>query len=219
MQFHKQWLRFRIYHLLGLMVIVAAPVAYLGIQIRAANTQKAVVKSLVGLGFGVVYDHQSEHGGESSFWRPQFLRNLFGEYDFFDHVIRVSTNYVSNWDPVNTRVKTAIPYLRKLSYPFSMELNDCGFTDSMALELYDIASLQTLSLSKNPLSSSGLTNLDKLPGLECLILDECKLSPDAVFFFRKLIHLKVLSLRKTGLTPDDIENLRMALPSCTIEWE
>jgi Leucine-rich repeat (LRR) protein len=95
---------------------------------------------------------------------------------------------------------------------WSITLTDAGLESVSAL-----AELRELRLNGTPVSGRGLGRLKGLDKLERLHLQGCKrIGSTAVPVLAAFARLRLLDVKDTGLTADDVAQLQKALPECKI---
>lgn len=75
------------------------------------------------------------------------------------------------------------------------------------------------SSNATSLDDATLDVLARLKGLESLILDEARISLDALLKLKALPKLRKLELQRLDLPAEDVERLRAALPDAKVVWK
>jgi hypothetical protein len=74
-------------------------------------------------------------------------------------------------------------------------------------------------LSNQQLTDAGLALLKDCKGLKLLVLQNTPLTDAGLAHFKDCKHLTHLNLKRTNVTAKSIDELRVALPRCRIEWD
>lgn len=89
-------------------------------------------------------------------------------------------------------------------------------TDAGVDSLVKIQSLKKLSLVANQISDEGVSKLAALPNLEDLDLGETMITDACIESLAKIKSLKKVSFRATSVSDEAMEQLRKALPNCSV---
>ncbi len=175
-------LRFSLWSLLVLALIVAALSAWLGQHIMRASTQRPIVAKIIASGGTVGYHYQIQ---------PEFnivaklVRSVLGD-DIYATVDLVFLN------------------LRNLS---QLRVLETGMTDRTLDTIERFKSLRCLQLTNHPLTDDGLRNLSRLTELERLELAYTKLADDGLRALSSVMQLRYLDVSGTLVTDDGIGHL------------
>jgi hypothetical protein len=137
-------------------------------------------------------------------------------------------------DNAMTRLKT-FQYLRGLDLGYS-DITDQGLSHIQSLSelrwiyLYGtqvtddglryvrgLANVETLVLADDNFTDACLEHISTLPRLRLLNLNGCRITDSGVKFLRQVSNLERLMLYDTDVSVKGIEELKRALPKCTIE--
>jgi hypothetical protein len=94
-----------------------------------------------------------------------------------------------------------------------------GLGDACLVPIQGLTSLQTLTLSGNRITDSGLAILSGLSNLEILDLDATDVTDAGLVHLQSLKQLKTLNLTDTKVTPQGVKTLQAALPGLEISFE
>ena len=94
-----------------------------------------------------------------------------------------------------------------------------GLSDACLIPLQRLTSLQSMNLSGNRITDSGLALLSGLTNLETLDLDATDVTDSGLVQLQSLKQLKVLSLAGTKVTPQGVKALQSAMPGLEINTD
>jgi hypothetical protein len=196
--------------LLVLMVTVALPFGWLGIETKKAKGQKEAVEWIRKAGGNVLYDCEPDPYSAPGIRTPSptWLRELFGE-DLFADVAVVSPFPKDVSDAGLDRLE-GLTQLRQLSLD-GTEVTDAGLEHCKAL-----TQLQVLNLSLAEASDAGLEHLKGLTQLHQLCLNGTKVSGAGLEYLKRLPRLSKLFLSRIQVTRAGVKKLQQALPNCLI---
>ncbi|MCC7418722.1 MAG: hypothetical protein IT428_00435 [Planctomycetaceae bacterium] len=104
--------------------------------------------------------------------------------------------------------------LKKINY---LDLQSQEITSEGLEVLKGFPELEHLYLAGNPIGDSGLPALEAIPKLNWLSLEYCgSVTDQGVPHLKKLTGLKVLALLKSGVSEAGRQELRAALPNCSV---
>ena len=95
-------------------------------------------------------------------------------------------------------------------------LYDTQVTDSELVHLKGLMSLQTLDLRGTQVTDTGLAHLKGLTSLQTLFLSGTRVTDAGLVHLKDLTSLQKLIVIGTQVTDAGVEELRAALPECTI---
>jgi len=98
-------------------------------------------------------------------------------------------------------------------------LSDTQVGDDCLESVVRLRGLRLLELNHTRVTSAGLAKLATCRKLEQLELYETEVNDDGLTHLKKMPTLRHLDLRATKVTPAGVDDLRRALPNCTIYWE
>jgi hypothetical protein len=102
---------------------------------------------------------------------------------------------------------------------FSLDLGDTAITDAGLGSLRRLTQLRKLELSGTGVSDTGLPLLSGLNQLDYLGLCDTNVTDAGVAQLCRLTRLKRLQLFGTKITVDGVEQLRLALPRCKVDFQ
>jgi hypothetical protein len=181
--------QFSIRSLLVLVVVVAIPCSWMGVEMKKAREQKEAVGSIKKLRGGNWYDYRFQKPvnplrSPSGPPEPAWLRNLLGE-DFFATVVDVAFAYLSTGD-------TGLKHLRGLTQ------------------------LQSLWLYHTKVTDEGLEHLEGLTKVQKLYLSHTQVTDVGLEHLKGMTQLRRLYLGGTQVTDEGVKRLQQALPRCKI---
>jgi Leucine-rich repeat (LRR) protein len=116
-----------------------------------------------------------------------------------------------------TRVTDAgLAYLEPMKSLTMLFLDSTDVADAGLMHLKEMTKLSILFLGYTKIVGPGLVHLAGLPSLRHLDLPGAPLTDAAVEPLKQMKHLQVLSINTTGMSEGAVEELRRALPDCTI---
>ena len=98
----------------------------------------------------------------------------------------------------------------------SADLHGTDVTDAELVHLKDLTSLQWLNLSEPGVTDAGLVHLKELTSLQTLFLSGTRVTDAGLVHLKDLTSLQKLIVIGTQVTDAGVEELRAALPECTI---
>ncbi len=227
--------QFSIRSLLLMVVAVAVPCSWLGVEMKAAREQEKAVDELTTLHEFVQYDWQLIADGtlppNAQPPGPEWLRKLLGS-DFFTSVVLVVCNYEKtdaglahlagltqlydlNLD--KTQITDAgLVHLVGLTHLQGLCLGNTQITDAGLLHLAGLTQLQRLILDNTRITDAGLVHLARLTQLQELLLDNTQITDAGLAHIAGLTRLQLLGLNDTQVTDEGVKKLQEALPNCTI---
>jgi hypothetical protein len=104
--------------------------------------------------------------------------------------------------------------LPRLAHLFLVETR---ITDAGLEELHRFPRLETLFVAKTPITDAGLEHLAAIPTLNELTLAGCQISDAGLGRLRTLTNLRTLYVEDTLVTARGVDELRLALPACSIQ--
>ena len=201
----RRWFQFSLRTLLILTTIVAIPCAWLGRKIEQKRRERNAVRAIAEK-FGLAqYDYEIAHQSEPS--GPAWLRRLFGD-NLFSEVTAVSLTGGSH-DDDDLAVLDDLPNIHLL------DLQDTNVTDAGLAHLSGLSELERLNLKGTPaVGNAGCRYLSGLGRLKWLDLSGTKTSE--LKYLKALGSLEYLDLLDTKTDDAGVNELRNALPNCTI---
>ena len=221
--------QFGIRTLLVLVVAVALPCSWLGVEIGQAKREREAAASLEKLG-GSVERWSPDHWGTPS--GPQWLCSVLGD-NFFDGVWCASFPHtqvtdaglehlkgLSHLNTLNldrTRVSDAgLKHLKGWSQLQCLSLVGTQVTDAGLEYLKELGQLNTLSLGGTQITDAGLEHLRGLSQLHVLWLTGTQVTDAQLERLKGLSRLQELRLNDTRVTDAGVKKLQQALPNCYI---
>jgi hypothetical protein len=92
-----------------------------------------------------------------------------------------------------------------------------GLSDVCLTPIQNLTNLETLTLTGNRITDSGLAKLAGLTKLEALDLDATDVTDAGLVHLQALRQLKTVGLAGTGVTPEGVKKLKAALPELDID--
>jgi hypothetical protein len=192
--------QFTIRSLLVLVVVVAMPCSWLGVEMKKAKTQEKYAESIMEVGAGIGLANTSV---------PVWLRRVFGEYFF----VRVDSVQFAIGGKVHSGDLSRVQGLNTLE---DIWLSYTTVTDGELAELQELPCLRTLSLGYTGITDAGLRNLEGLGGVRELDLRDTKITDAGLEHLHRLPRLQRLNVQGTNVTAEGAKKLQQALPNCKI---
>jgi hypothetical protein len=164
--------QYSILSLLGLMVAVALPFAWLETEMKQAKTQHGVMEVFRRFPTRVMYDCDRE-GRAMALPGSRWLRRLLGD-DFFGNVVDVCVECDETFTDADMVHVGSLPKLEAL------RLAGAGITDAGLEHLKGLARLQRLELYDTNITDVGLRHLNGLTQLQHLWLGDTKVTDAGV---------------------------------------
>jgi len=225
-------LHFRIRTLLVMIVAVAVPCIWLGVEMYAAMKQKEAVDQLrQQLGAAVYYDCLVVPDAKpAQNWlrsmlgddfipdakpAPDWLRSMLGD-DFFAGVSDITAG--ACWGRLDglPHADAGLASLRKLlpqrdralpQTPVFLDLVQTDVTDAGLEHLQGMTQLSWLNLWRTEITDAGLAHLNRLPHLQWLNLDDTNVGDAGLMHLQELPQLQSLYLGYTKVTDAGLVHL------------
>jgi Leucine-rich repeat (LRR) protein len=110
-------------------------------------------------------------------------------------------------------------YLQRLSNLSWLSLGRTQVGDEGMKYLQTLSTMWFLSLRFSKISDKGLKYIQKLSNLSWVTLRGTDISDDGLQYLQSLSKLKILDLRETKVTDKGLDQIKQALPSCTLNWD
>ena len=91
-----------------------------------------------------------------------------------------------------------------------------GFSDEQMTHIAQLTSLESLNLTKTSITDAGLEHVEGLTNLKWISLEGTAVTDAGLVHLKGLTGLDKLVLNNTRVTDRGVEDLRQALPDCTI---
>jgi hypothetical protein len=191
-----------------LVVLILVAVMF-GSWVERAHRQRNAVSAIRAIGGSVHYEHSDFADLPPSSERD--LRSRVAAYvgdDFVYSVVWVDCRQMTDKEMVHMAA------LRHCDFACF----DCSrITDDGIANLRHLESLEHLRLRRTLITDKGVGELKRLRKLRILYLSGTVVSDDCIPVLRKFTKLEVLFITGTSVTPEGVERLKLALPSCTIK--
>jgi hypothetical protein len=92
-----------------------------------------------------------------------------------------------------------------------------GLSDDCLIPIQNLTNLETLTLTGNRITDTGLAKLAGLAKLEALDLDATDVTDAGLVHLQALRQLKTVGLAGTGVTPEGVKKLKSVLPELDID--
>jgi hypothetical protein len=212
----RRWFRFRLRTLLVMVTLLSVLLGWVGRELDQRRGQKSAIAWVEGMGGHVNFFH-SFSPDERNWWEKT-KEKWFGERvrDVFLWEIKVSD--LSPLKELKNLEKLYLSYTKVVDLSPLSELKNLEqlfLGDTQVSDLSPLAELKKLEMLF--LGNTQLTDLSPL--VELYHLEELDLNNTQVSDLSPLAELKNLeSLRLTGIkvSAEQVEELRLALPNCTI---
>ena len=198
--------QFSLRMLLVMVVVVALPISWLAVEMRAARKYEELVKAIENVahgGKGVYYDFQIDASGDeipgATPPGPAWLTNVL-EDDFFTDLACVCFCDDSGTDAELERLE-GLWQLQRL------HLDNTKITDNGLDHLKALTQLRQLSLNKTQITDEGVDRLQAMIQLEKLDLAGTKVTDNGLRYLQGMAHLRRLSLNHTQISDAGLENL------------
>ncbi len=225
--FRRQF-QFSLRSLLLLVVVVALPCSWLGVEMKKARNQRDAYDKVIQLGS---YYYEFENLADPT---PKWLVELLGERFFVD-VEDIGIPIGAEISDDDLVCLDRLPKLKLLAISYSQitdsglqhldrlhELQElfapgCGITDEGLRHLQGLAKLKSLTLTHNwDITDAGLEHVKGLVNLQTLELRGIKVSDAGLERLKGLTRLEKLDVRGTMVTDAGVAKLQQALPNCKI---
>ena len=195
--------QFGVRSLLVFCVAFSIAAGWFAVEMRRAERQREVVKSITALGGSVGYDWESIADGDPIVNPeppgPEWLRRMLGN-DFFSGVVTINASKTEITDAGLDQFKE-LPSLKQLV------LNGTNVTDAGLGSLKGMR-LTYLGLAEAQISDVGLEKLTGLPQVECLDLSRTGITDAGLQYIIGMAHLSYVNLHLTNVTDDGLEQLK-----------
>lgn len=111
-----------------------------------------------------------------------------------------------------------LTHLQPFTKLVALGLSRTAVTDAGLIHLHGFKDLWSLRLVQTAVGDKGLTQLTKLPTLERLNLARTQVTDAGLEHLKGMTQLRELTIGEPGVTEAGSEDLRSALPDCTIRW-
>lgn len=145
----------------------------------------------------------------------QFNNGLESDLSCLEHLPRLEALDLS-WAESDDSQLVHLRHCRRLR---CLDLRGVNVTDEGLVHLANVPRLQCLVLSETGISDDGLAHLACLTELQVLSLDATNITDAGLTHLEALGSLEFLDLHGTEVTDAGVENLRKALPGCSIDYE
>ncbi len=202
-------MQFSLKTLLLLMLVASAGFSWLGIRMRRAAAERAVVAKLDHLGPKV-----TEIGGRV--WSLDFSFCQRKPTD--DDLALVSE--LSRLESLNLNgapiTDAGLERLTTLTRLERLSISEAQITDAGLEHLKTLERLESLDLSGVPITDAGLKHLKTLTRLEFLSIMQTPITDAGLEHLKTLKRLEYLSLWGTQVTDEGVQQLQQALPDVEI---
>lgn len=223
---HRQMLRRGL--ILG--IVVAALVA-VGLVLVPAARQLAVQWSLGGAGIAVDWqlDGESWMTGGTTFaqsrgtqWKePPLDAELLRLPELWN--LQSLKLYETEFTEQGLAPLSQLTQLRELDLSRKNHIRygygPSGLSDACLVPIQNLSAMESLTLSGNRITDSGLALLAGLSNLEILDLEATDVTDAGLTHLRGLKKLRVLNLAGTLVTPEGVKSLKVFLPECHINLD
>jgi hypothetical protein len=213
----RRWFRYSLRTLLVVVLLVSGLLGCLRRSIEATRRERA---ALIGMGcddLEVGYDNSENAPHDNRFelsrWRwPSWAwaRRLLGD-DFPRHVIVLHFWRATGCD----RGLRYVGAFRELQV---LDLANVQVSDRDTPPIAELKELRALYLHDTNISNESLVHLHDLRHLRVLNLNGTGVDDDGMKHLEHLSSLNRLTVKQTAVTRTRVEELRRALPRCTIEY-
>jgi len=100
---------------------------------------------------------------------------------------------------------------------FRVDFSETEVSDDALVHLEELPHLQDVGLFRTKVTDSGLIHLKGLTNLQELDLSETEISDAGLLHLKGLTKLKILNLFETQVSDEGVNELKKALPNCTVE--
>jgi hypothetical protein len=234
--------QFSLRSMLVLIVVVAIPCSWLGVEMNNAREQRRTVEAIEASGI-VELDYPDEnllrhswgqfcYGPIPEWQLDKYLAQEHIELNKHDPLVveRLPSVWVRDalGDDFFLNVRTVVlvgpevtdanlGHVRRLPRLRKLYLTSSRITDSGLKHLRQLKDLQTLKLDDTTVTDAGLVHLAGLRNLQYLFLERTQATDAGLECLVGLAQLKRLDLTDTKVSSTGIEKLRQALPNCEIK--
>jgi Leucine-rich repeat (LRR) protein len=209
---HRRFLQFRLRTLLVVVAVVALILGAHVHRMQTAQRQHHIVTELNSLGAITQYEYvQDENWNSSEKWYPDWLERWVGQ----DYLYGIDAFVIVSHENPDEVIERAadLPDLRLVKLPA------CTISDDSLRPLEKLHRLEWLELFATPVTDDCMESIVKLKTLKTLDLRGTKVTDQSITAISSLPHLTRLNIGNTAITPAGIDQLREALPDCTIDTE
>lgn len=111
---------------------------------------------------------------------------------------------------------TGLVHLKEMAKLRILNLENTNVDDAGIIHLKELHSLEDLKLNYTQVTDACLVHLKQLTSLRWLNLNNTKISDAGLVHLKEMTDLRILRLAFTQITKDGMEELRKALPNCTV---
>jgi len=219
--------QFSLRTLLALVVVVALPFSWLGVEMKRTRSESRVAEAMNGLGFDVFYyDDEVEPDDKHMVFfmgslycyatgrecgqlvaepsEPLWLRDWLGK-DFFRSplAIEVQGDQAKTITVDDLRRVLALQSLKRLGLDDAENLTDADFA-----VLNRNPCLERLFLKGTRISNRGLRELSGLTNLRYLSLARTKITDEGLAYLKSMPRLEMLELSDTDISDEGLKHLR-----------
>lgn len=195
--FKRRWFQFS---LLGILMLITAVGAGLGLYVRRVQKQCEVVAFVKQYHGELTYDYQWDRRSHAP--GPTWARDWLGD-DYFSDLIAVRVSGINGDEP---RL-SSIGSLRRL---VALDLEGCAVGDDLFRRLGELTELRRLNLGSTQLPDAGLHAMGRLTKLTRLELRQTKITDASLIALEGMMELEHLDLAGTSIGDaalQHIENL------------
>lgn len=209
-----QWKRFTLRSAFLAILVCAVISMWVRLRMEAGRRQEDAVAGLRASGASVHYNHQYDAAGILNEQRqpsaPKWLRDSVGDDTF------AKVESVQHLGGTEEEMEAGLSRLPELSSLGRLYLGGSQVTDKQLVYIGQVADLRELYLEYTQITDDGLAHLTGLSNLQILGLRDPKITDDVIPHLRKLTSLTKLDVTGTEISEKGLDELRQALPQCTI---
>ena len=227
--FRRQF-QFSIRSLLVLVIAVALPFSWLGVEMKKAREQKEAVAAISKAGGDVCYNIYCGSSSQicvppRSGWLDNVLGDDFQAVSFYNNV-KVTDDalehfaglkHVEMLNLTGTKITdVGLEHLKGMKQLEFLELTGTQVTNAGLEHLKGLDQLKWLELGDTKITDAGLEYLTALHQLRQLRLDGTQVTDAGLEHLKSLNRLEILDLSNTKVTKAAIKDLKKVLPRCDI---
>ncbi len=215
MRFNRRPLQFSLRGLALAIVICACAFALIARVSHCAREQANAVATIEAAFGQVIYDYEDKGTGiydpGQRLAKPGWLGCTFGK-DVFHGVVWANLDSPEVTD-------STLQSLQKCPDLRILHISHAAITNEGLSNLIGLKKLRTMTIYAPDLDANGLAILGHLAAIEDLEVHEAKISDKDLKHLKETKTLKRLFFGFTDVTEAGINDLRKALPDCTIEHD
>ena len=204
--------QFSIRSLLVLVVAVAVPCSWLGVEMKKAKEQRKALEESERLGGYLRYDYEATWLGFAILNPgppgPVWLRTLLGN-DFFAVAVLINLGFTHVTD-------AGMPNTKGFGHLQGLYLDQTQVTDITLEHIKELSELRGLGLEDTQITDAGLVHVEGLTQLQWLFLGRTHVGDAGLEHLQCLAQLQRLSLDGTQVTNAGVGKLQQLLPHCKI---